>query len=188
MFQDMLYLMNWTFLSKSFSPHLPLLLFFILYLIFFFSVSSFPSTTSPQSSSTSFQTGPLSPTTPFFVSYSKLPSDHQSSPHSIPLNSSSSSTNSNFLPNYDSSPLLPPPPLFPSSVVSPLCPSDTSISPQSPIIHRSPTSSNIHPMFTRSKHGIHKPTLYNLSTLATSNSILTEPTTYQQDSQHSVWQ
>ena len=96
---------------------------------------------------------------------------------SITISSSSSSTNINVLYNFDSIHFSHSS-YFPSFVVSPLCHFDMSISPQCPIIHRFLTSSNNHPMVTRSKHGILKPKLYNLSTLITSNFILIEPTTY----------
>ena len=82
MFQDMLYLMNWFFLSKTFSPHIPHLLSLILYIFLFF-LAPFPSTTSPQSSSSSFQSRPLSPTAPFFVSSSNLPNNHHSISYSL---------------------------------------------------------------------------------------------------------
>ena len=161
--------------STTSSPSIisdPISIKFFFLLIFF-------STWSPQSLSTSFQSEPLSLITFFFLfPHPTYLITIISNLHSITISSSSSSTNINVLYNFDSSIPFSHSSYFPSFVVSPLCHFDMSISPQCPIIHQFLTSFNNHLMVTRSKHGILKPKLYNLSTLITSNFILIEPTTY----------
>ena len=179
MFQDRFYFMNWFFFSKSFNPHLPLLLSLILYLFkiffllifFFYLKSTILICILPMWTTFSYYSF-------FLFPHPTYPITIISNLRSITISSSSSSTSINVLYNFDSSIPFSHSSYFPSFVVSPLCHFDMSISPQCPIIHRFLTSSNNHPMVTRSKHGILKPKLYNLSTLITSNFILIEPTTY----------